>query len=563
MPSQEHKFAIFRIEKLHTPQEISRVGNHNDRTGKLPANVDPTRVMLNCSYTPNDKPLLERVTAKLAGMKFRKDAVRAVEIFCGFSPGAQEGVHIDEWAAISLDYVKKKFGAKNLVSAVLHLDEQTPHMHFVIVPIIEGRLAAKRIFGTRKQLHQMQNEYYSSVKKFGFHRGTRGSTRPHLSMREIYEGTHEGLEILQEAMDAIPKKTITGSWETYSKKLKGHLEAALEPLTTAKTQATLAEIENKSLRKLVNESELATQAEKNRLRELDLCEVAYHLLGYEGVKQGKSSVFEDDARRIVITGNAFKDEKSDARAERGAISLTRHILETDFETSLRILAQHFPWKAEVVQAEAIRESEATIKASVKKAKGEPVDHQTKIDCFAKEDKGKLHALREYLEEIKKIPKGLIKSLINNACLWANRWGSACFMKANADKSRTGVSIVGTTTKSMQSIGPKDTFFTIGEFAKSVVVTVAPDPIKAIQIHAESGQPVIAVDSIDQSAEAFEFLRAYGITKFKLAEDATYNKETKKAWQSVTKYEGFQFIEDEVKPSTSKKKEKIDPEQSEL
>ena len=364
MPTLENQFAIFRIKKLRTHQAISRVGRHNDRVGKLPANVDPKRVELNRSFTPNQEPLLDRVLAKLAGKRFRKDAVRAVEIFCGFSPGCEKFVPIDQWAEASLQYVKKKFGEENLVSSVLHLDEETPHMHFVIIPLVREKLAAKRIFGTRKQLRDMQSEYHDAVKKFGLKRGTKGSSRPHLTMQEIYQGTHEGIEIVKKTLDAIPKKSPVEGWKSYSDKLRDHLTTALEPLTTAKTAATLAALEIESLRKLVDQSEMASQSQKDRLRQLDLREVANRLLGYDGIKDGKSAVYEDDARKIVITGNAFKDEKSTARGERGAISLTRHILEVDFETALRILAQHFPEAPDVVKAEAVREVEASIKASV-------------------------------------------------------------------------------------------------------------------------------------------------------------------------------------------------------
>lgn len=544
MPNLENQFAILRIVKLHTPQEISKVGNHNDRRGKLPGNVDPKKVELNRSFTPNDSPLLDRVNAKLAGKKFRKDAVKAVEIFCGFSPGCEKFVSIEQWAQASLDYVKRKFGEDNLVSAVLHMDEQTPHMHFVIIPMVGDKLAAKRIFGTRKQLHEMQNEFHAVVKKFGLQRGTKGSSRPHLTMRQIYEGTHEGMEIVQKTLDSIPKKSPVEGWKGYSEKLRDHLSTALEPLTTAKTAATLAALEIQSLRKLVNDSEVASKAHKDRLRQLDLREVATRLLGYDGVKDGKSTVFEDDARKIVITGNAFKDENSDARGERGAISLTCHILDVDFDTAVRILAQHFPEAVDVVKAEAVRAVEASIKTSVESAINEQIDTGAKIEHFAQLDKGKLKVLEEHLENIKGIPAAIIKSLINHTKLWANRWGSACFVRVTADELRMGVTIVGTKTEALQSIGPKDAFFTVGDLTKLKSVAIAPNPIDAMKIHAASGQPVIAVESIDLAADAFEFLRQHGITSVKLPdEEAGVGERMKAQWKSEADVARFMIVED--------------------
>ena len=555
MSNPQYEFAIFRIKKLRTSQAISRVGRHNDRLGKLPANVDLTRVKLNGSFTPHDRPLLDRVNEKLAGKKYRHDAVKAVEIFCGFSPGCEKFVPVDQWAEASLAYVKKKFGAENLVSAVLHLDEETPHMHCVIIPFVGEKLAAKRIFGARKLLRQMQGEYHDVVKRFGLARGTKGSTRPHLTMNEIYEGTQEGIEIIQKTLNSIPKKSLGQSWTGYSAKLHDHLTTALEPLARAKTAATLAALEIESLRKLVDQSEIASQAHKDRLRQLDLSEVANRLLGYEGTKDGKSIVYEDDARRIVITGNAFRDEKSDARGERGAISLTRHILEVDFETSVRVLAQHFPEAPGVVQAEAVREAEASINARVEAAIKFPINTEAKIEHFAKADKGKLKALTEHLEMIKGIPTAIIKSLINHTKLWANRWGSACFQRTTADESRMGVTIIGTTSDFFQTLGPKDAFFTVGDLANPSNVAIAQNPIDAMKIHAASGQPVIAVESIDLAAKAFEFLRHHGITTVILPDDdAGFGKRKKAQWKSATELAGFKFVDE---PKVEQKKTKKD------
>lgn len=555
MPTPEYQYAIFRIKKLRTHQAISRVGRHNDRSGRLPANVDRKRVELNRSFTPNEEPLLDRVLTKLAGKRFRKDAVRAVEIFCGFSPGCEKFVPIDQWAEASLQYVKKKFGEENLVSAVLHLDEETPHMHFVIIPLVREKLAAKRIFGTRKKLRDMQGEYHDVVKKFGLKRGTKGSSRPHLTMNEIYEGTHEGMEIVKKTLDSIPKKSLGQSWTGYSAKLRDHLTTALEPLARAKTAATLAALEVESLRKLVDESEIASRAQKDRLRQLDLREVASRLLGYDGIKDGKSTIYEDDARRIVITGNAFKDEKSDARGERGAISLTRQILEVDFDTALRILAQHFPETPGVVQAEAVREVEASIKTSVEAAANEPINTDAKIEHFAKPDKGKLKGLTEHLENIKGIPSAIIKSLVNHTKLWANRWGSACFQRTTADESKMGVTIIGTTTDFFQTLGPKDAFFTVGDLTQPTNVAIAQNPIDAMKIHAVSGQPVIAVETIDLAAKAFEFLRHHGITTVLLPDDdAGFGKRKTAQWKSEAELARIDFFES--KNTDLKKTKKI-------
>ena len=44
---------------------------------------------------------------------------------------------LDEWCQDNLDWLRKTYGADNVVSAVLHMDEETPHIHATIVPIVQ------------------------------------------------------------------------------------------------------------------------------------------------------------------------------------------------------------------------------------------------------------------------------------------------------------------------------------------------------------------------------------------------------------------------------------------
>ena len=516
MPTAQNQFAIFRIKKLRTPEEISKVGNHNDRRGKLPDNVDPSRLRLNRSFIDDTRPLLERVRAKLEGKKYRHDAVKAVEIVCAFSPGCEEFVPVDEWAKTSIGFIKNKFGTDNLVSAVIHLDEQTPHLQCVIVPLVGERLAAKRIFGTRQKMRDLQTSYHDAVKEFGLIRGTKGSSRPHLSMQEIYQGTQEGMEIVKTTLDALPKKSHWESWEKYNEKLREHVTTALKPLAAAKTAATLAGLELQSLRKLAAESESARKAAADRLRSLDLVEVAKRLLGYEGTKNGKSVIFEDDARKIVISGSAFKDEKSKSRGERGAISLTRQILEVDFETAVRVLSQHFPEDSFTVTAEALREAEIEMKSIVDDSARESVDDEAKIQKFASPEKNKLENVLDHLEKVVMIPRKIIDDLVSDSKLWANRWGSACFSREAAEDKTRGVSVLNITNGVVQSFGRLNTFFHFGEFDGKSPVGIVEYPIDALSYYAETGRPVIATDKKCTSKEIIKFFKALFIRKADIA-----------------------------------------------
>lgn len=63
-------------------------------------------------------------------------------------------------------FMEKKIGKGNIFSAVVHMDEKTPHLHLCFTPITEdGRLSAKEILGNRAQLSKWQDEFHAHMKK--------------------------------------------------------------------------------------------------------------------------------------------------------------------------------------------------------------------------------------------------------------------------------------------------------------------------------------------------------------------------------------------------------------
>lgn len=83
-------------------------------------------------------------------------------------------------------FFAERYGEKNIISAVVHLDETTPHMHLNLMPITSnGRLCSKQLFD-KPQLQKLQTDFYEEVgKKYGLQRGKEGSQRKHLSTAEF------------------------------------------------------------------------------------------------------------------------------------------------------------------------------------------------------------------------------------------------------------------------------------------------------------------------------------------------------------------------------------------
>jgi len=98
----------------------------------------------------------------------------------------------------SYEYLKNRYGEDNVISATVHLDETTPHMHFNFVPVTkDGRLSAKSIL-TRQNLIEQQTSFFESVgKKYNLERGLPGGKKKHLEVLDYK------LKTVQEEFEAI------------------------------------------------------------------------------------------------------------------------------------------------------------------------------------------------------------------------------------------------------------------------------------------------------------------------------------------------------------------------
>ena len=89
------------------------------------------------------------------------------------------------------EFLCRRYGRNNIVSAVVHLDEKTPHMHVNFVPVtMDGRLSAKDVIGGRDALNRFQTQFYEQVfKGYGLERGVEGSKTRHQTIAEFKANT--------------------------------------------------------------------------------------------------------------------------------------------------------------------------------------------------------------------------------------------------------------------------------------------------------------------------------------------------------------------------------------
>ena len=183
--------------------EISNIEAHNERKKEKYASnpdIDNSRKNLNYhliepvgKYRAESNRLIEEY-----GCRTRKDSVRVVEALITATPEFfkdKKKSEIRVYFQTALEFIEKYQDSKTILSAVVHMDEKTPHMHLSFVPITQdGRLCAKEILGNKKKLTWWQDEFWKHmVEKYpDLERGEAASMtgREHIPPRLFKEAAH-------------------------------------------------------------------------------------------------------------------------------------------------------------------------------------------------------------------------------------------------------------------------------------------------------------------------------------------------------------------------------------
>lgn len=160
--------SVLRFEKIKSFTAINLSESHVYRFSYTP-NADPERTLLNKVLIGKSGPSIntQRVFNELE-IKPRKNAVLAMDCILSLSNEAFESKSdIDKFCRAAKLFLKDTFKGR-CISAVLHLDETTPHIHAMILPlnrkVDKWTLNARDIFSKTK-LSRYQKSYYSHMKK--------------------------------------------------------------------------------------------------------------------------------------------------------------------------------------------------------------------------------------------------------------------------------------------------------------------------------------------------------------------------------------------------------------
>ena len=187
-------YLVCHMEKYHK-QDVAPIEKENERDENYEASnpqIDSERTRNNYRFTPHfGKTYTEFINGRIKefGLSPRKDAVVMNSFVLGSDKTFFDGLaKIEQYNFFSdcYKFFAERYGEENIIAAVVHNDETTPHMHLNLMPVTkDGRLCSKQLFD-KPQLQQLQTDFYEAVgKRWGLQRGKEGSQKKHLSTAEF------------------------------------------------------------------------------------------------------------------------------------------------------------------------------------------------------------------------------------------------------------------------------------------------------------------------------------------------------------------------------------------
>lgn len=239
-------YAILRIEKRKMGS-VTPNNNHHERLKekyKSNEDVDPERTHLNYHLVKPEGKYRQKVLDRIeeVGAKRRKDSVVLQDVLITATPEWIDAKSYEEQVEYfdhAFDFIAKRYGRDNILSAVMHMDEAHPHMHLVFVPITPGgKLSSKTLIGGPKGMEKLQDDFHEHMSR-KYPDLTRGiskkiTKRRHISP-QMYKQAAELYKHYEEILAAINDIGMIGNAKA-KEEAKELLGRYAPELATVKTQ---------------------------------------------------------------------------------------------------------------------------------------------------------------------------------------------------------------------------------------------------------------------------------------------------------------------------------------
>jgi len=301
----DQHYAILRVAKLKTKGSVAAALSHNLRERET-LNADKERFHENTILKGADTVQggLQAWDAR-APEKVRINAVHGLEYFVGGSPdriNAMSRTEQDSYFSKALEWFEERHGAENIISAVIHRDETTPHMQIIVIPLDErNKLNARALVGGKDNLRQLQTNFAEQVGlEFGLQRGIERSNARHHTIKEYYARAQTPLKDDL----TLPERRVVGvigsTSETDEEWRQRASEAAIDQIYSV--NAHLVEENIRLNRKIL--AETANHESKKHTASIAL---GFLRIGISGVKNGIDDYSSDDLRKMAAVYNSYQN----------------------------------------------------------------------------------------------------------------------------------------------------------------------------------------------------------------------------------------------------------------
>ncbi|MGG0721452.1 MobV family relaxase [Bacillus mycoides] len=327
-------YSIFRVQGIKTTGDLRGIGKHNaDRVSYTNHDIDRAKSSENIELVKCEDTYLKRFNEITSEMKIdhekrmksmrsdrRKSFDQAInsaknDVACEFLFTSDEEFfqnkskeEIEDWAKQSFEFLEKDIGiTKNkIIHAAVHMDERTPHLHVVAVPLIQAydgrrkantwQISRKKFIETKEDLANLQDRYHQRMNEHG-HKLERGTTKDikHATVQGFKEQTkyheNEAVQALKKADHAkkianklvadvqkVPKfdkipvhQEIVWERQVFKKVEKSTGRVILEPkdYQAIKTLAKASDVLKTQNKKLIGDNDLLNKDKINLKEKVD------------------------------------------------------------------------------------------------------------------------------------------------------------------------------------------------------------------------------------------------------------------------------------------------------
>ena len=239
-------YAIFRSEPINTLGDLAQIGSHNKRekqSYKSNPNIDKSKSNENIELVPltskyvkgfynltkeyqkqhEEKMKTERNDRQKSyrEMLDKSKSVVADELLFTATNTFFKNMNKDnikDWADTCMEFVYKDLGytREQVLHATIHLDEKTPHIHCVVVPLIKKfdkrvnkekwTISKKQYIKDKVHLSELQDKYHQRLvsKGYDLERGIKGSDTKHIKVKDFKKITkklEQKLDIRNDKLD--------------------------------------------------------------------------------------------------------------------------------------------------------------------------------------------------------------------------------------------------------------------------------------------------------------------------------------------------------------------------